>query len=131
MEKQAELSKAITLESIITNAVKLPLVKVNRDGFLAETFSNEDIPIQEILETGPIKAGISRDKLSNAAKKLILKRTGQSSAASFVAGIPGGLAMAGHNPCGCDAIFWDGPPFGARIVLLVWRTGFVAGWTSR
>ena len=49
MEKQAELSKDITLESIITNAVKLPLVKVNRDGFLAETFSNEDIPIQEIL----------------------------------------------------------------------------------
>lgn len=98
MEKQAELSKDITLESIITNAVKLPLVKVNRDGFLAETFSNEDIPIQEILETGPIKAGISRDKLSNAAKKLILKRTGQSSAASFVAGIPGGLAMAATIP---------------------------------
>lgn len=98
MEKQTELSTELALENIITNAIKLPLVKVNRDGFLTETFSTGDIPVQDILDCGPVEAGLSREKLSDIAKKLILKRTSQSSIASFASGIPGGLAMAATIP---------------------------------
>ena len=50
MEKQENVSQEVALEAIITNAVKLPLVKVNRDAFLAEMFSAGDIPMPEILE---------------------------------------------------------------------------------
>ena len=50
------------------------------------------------MDLGPVAAGVSKDRLALIANKLILKRTSQSSAASFVAGIPGGLAMAATIP---------------------------------
>jgi len=65
---------------------------------LAEIFASENYSIQDILDFGPITAGVSQDKLSLISNKLILKRTSQSSAASFVTGIPGGLAMAATIP---------------------------------
>lgn len=98
MENISEQTKEVALENIITTSVKLPGVKVSRDKFLAETFATEEIAIQTVLDLGPVQAGVPRDKLSLIANKLMLKRTSQSSAASFVAGIPGGLAMAATIP---------------------------------
>lgn len=96
MEKQ--IVKEFALENVITTSVQLPGVKVNRSKFLAESFSSTPDKIQEIIEQGPIAAGISRDELQVLAKKQILKRTSESSAASFIAGIPGGWAMAATIP---------------------------------
>lgn len=98
MAEQMETTKDVALETIISNAVKLPMVKVSRDGFLAEIFSKGEIPIEDILEQGPVAVEVPREKLYSIAKKLILKRTGQSSVASFVTGIPGGMAMAATIP---------------------------------
>ena len=92
------VEKDLALESIITSAIQLPGVKVVRNKFLAEVFATEDIPIQDVLDYGPISAGVSQERLKLIANKHILKRTSQSSAASFVAGIPGGLAMAATIP---------------------------------
>ena len=93
-----QISTKISLEDIITTSIKLPGVKVNRDKFLAEQFAGTGVNVQDIITFGPIDAGISREELSNLANKLIIKRTSQSSAASFVTGIPGGLAMAATIP---------------------------------
>ena len=98
MNEQVKQEKDLALETIITNAIQLPGVKVNRKEFLAEAFAHETIEIQDILELGPIAAGVPQERLSSLAGKLILKRTSFSSAASFVAGIPGGLAMAATIP---------------------------------
>ena len=98
MSNTNEQTKEIALEGIITASVQIPGVKVSRDKFLAEMFATEDVALQDVLDLGPVQAGVSRDKLSLMANKLILKRTSQSSAASFVAGIPGGLAMAATIP---------------------------------
>lgn len=96
---QAEnMEKEFALESIITSAVQIPGVKVNRNKFLSETFANEPVPIQDILDHGPIEANVTQDKLALLASKLIWKRTSQSSLASFATGIPGGLAMAATIP---------------------------------
>lgn len=92
------VEKELALESIITSAVQIPGVKVNRRKFLSETFATEDISIQDVLDNGPIAAQVSQDRLALLANKLILKRTSQSSIASFAAGIPGGLAMAATIP---------------------------------
>lgn len=89
-----ETNKEFALENIITSAVQIPGVKVNRQNFLSETFSSDKYVIQDILDFGPIQSGISQENLKKLADKLILKRTSQSSLASFAAGIPGGLAMA-------------------------------------
>lgn len=93
-----QLSNNISLEDIITTSIKIPGVKVNRDKFLAEHFAGTGANVQDIINLGAIDAGISREDISNTANKLIIKRTSQSSVASFVAGIPGGLAMAATIP---------------------------------
>lgn len=93
-----EMEKEVALESIITTAIQIPSVKVNRNKFLAEVFAAEDVVIQDILDYGPVEAKVSQEKLSALASKLILKRTSQSSLVSFAAGIPGGLAMAATIP---------------------------------
>lgn len=98
MSEQLKSEKEVALESIITSAVQIPGVKVDRKKFLAKLFSPEDVVIQDVLDFGPIQAGISQEKLSKLSSKLILKRTSQSSIASFGAGIPGGLAMAATIP---------------------------------
>lgn len=93
-----QLSNNISLEDIITTSIKIPGVKVNRDKFLEEHLAGTGINVQDIINLGPIDAGISREDISNTANKLIIKRTSQSSVASFVAGMPGGLAMAATIP---------------------------------
>ena len=99
MEKQAvDTPKEFALENAISTAVKIPGVKVNRNDFLSEVFKNEDVVIEDILEFGPIEANCSREMLLRLANKQIIKRTSESSVASFLAGIPGGLAMAATVP---------------------------------
>lgn len=98
MAKQQSAGKEVALETIITNAIQIPGVKVNRRNFLSELFAEEGFSIQEILDVGPIAAGVSQERITVMAKKLILTRTSQSSAASFAMGIPGGFAMAATIP---------------------------------
>lgn len=98
MAEQHTVEKELALESVITTAVQIPGVKVDRRKFLSETFATEDVSIQEVLDLGPIAAQFPQERLSTLASKLILTRTSQSSLASFVAGIPGGWAMAATIP---------------------------------
>ncbi|MCR5523035.1 MAG: SHOCT domain-containing protein [Clostridia bacterium] len=90
--------KILNPEDIISSSIKIPGVKVNRKSFLAEQFSQMGENIQEIIDKGPIEAGISKETLKSMADKLIFKRTSQSSIASFIAGIPGGFAMMATIP---------------------------------
>ena len=87
-----------SLEAVVTNAVKIPGVKVKRNEFLAKTFSDHPELITEIVDENPIDAGISRELLMKKAKQLIAIRTSESSFVSFLAGIPGGIAMAATVP---------------------------------
>ena len=84
-EKENELAKQMMLEEVITNAVQIPGVKVNRKQFLAEQFASKVSNLEEVLDKGPIEAGVKREDSALLSKKLILTRTSQSSVASFVA----------------------------------------------
>lgn len=100
IEKNAAISpsKELAIESIIENALKIPGVKVNRKVFLSNTFVKLVDSVDELIELGPIESNCSQESLSRIASKLILTETSKSSAASFIAGIPGGLAMAASIP---------------------------------
>ena len=98
MAEQHTVEKELVLESVITTAVQIPGVKVDRRKFLSETFATENVSIQDVLDLGPIAAQVPQERLTVLASKLILTRTSQSSLASFVAGIPGGWAMAATIP---------------------------------
>lgn len=97
-EKDNELVKQAMLEEAIEKSVQIPGIKVNRKQFLEEQFATKSENLQEILDKGPIEAGINREEIIVLSKKLIMSRTSQSSIASFVAGMPGGLAMVATIP---------------------------------
>ena len=105
MEQAQSETTSVALETIITNAVKMPGVKVNRSKFLAEIFADGDSNLQAIIDMGPISAGVSQERIEKAATKLIFVRTSQSSVASFVAGIPGGFAIAATIPADVAQFF--------------------------
>lgn len=88
-------------ENILMGALKLPGVRVDRKSFLydilKDSIKNLDI-IERAININPIEAGISVSQLNKIAKSLINKRVTHTSAASFAAGIPGGVAMAATIP---------------------------------
>lgn len=92
-------SKGINLSDIITTALRVPGVKVDRETFLRNTFKHKlpDI-VEKIILSGPISAGCTQEELGKIARKIISDRTWASTGASFVAGLPGGLAMAATIP---------------------------------
>lgn len=98
IQDNKEITSDIMLEEIICKAIQIPGVKVDRNKFLAEIFSSKVDLLENIINNGPIGVGIIREEINNIANRLIVKRTSQSSIASFAAGIPGGLAMAATIP---------------------------------
>ena len=98
IQDNKEITSDIMLEEIICKAIQIPGVKVDRNKFLAEIFSSKVDLLENIINNGPIEVGITREEINNIANRLIMKRTSQSSIASFAAGIPGGLAMAATIP---------------------------------
>ena len=93
-----EIASDLMLEEIVAKAIQIPGVKVDRNKFLAEQFSSKVDMLENIINNGPVEGQVSREEINNLANKLIIKRTSQSSIASFAAGIPGGLAMAATIP---------------------------------
>lgn len=99
MAKSEQKNSNASLESIVSTAIQLPGVKVSRDIFLHEQFPDiSKEMLEKIVEVGPVEAGCDRDVLKSMAQRLINNRTLKSTGASFIAGIPGGLAMAASIP---------------------------------
>lgn len=87
------------LQKIITNAVQIPGVKVDRKKFLLNTFNDKSSDkLKRILEVGPVEAGCSRKEIKKLAAALVNNRTLKSTGLSFAAGLPGGIAMAASIP---------------------------------
>lgn len=85
----------IALTDVITTAIKLPGVKVDREAFLREQFKGYDkSELEWIINAGPVEAQCGQEELMRLAQKLVKQRTLTSTGASFMAGLPGGLAMA-------------------------------------
>lgn len=94
-----ETDNSWNLTTIISAAIKIPGVKVNRSDFLRDQFKKASPQMMEtILEKGPIAAGCSRSELKRMAQKIVKIRTSISTGTSFLAGIPGGIAMAATIP---------------------------------
>lgn len=99
MKKTDMQSSSPSLTEVIKAAVQVPGVKVNREDFLRMQFKKEPIDhVARIVESGPVQAGYDRAALKKMAHKIINDRTVFSTAASFAAGLPGGLTMAATIP---------------------------------
>ena len=99
MKENKTEKKPMDLTTVISTAIQVPGVKVSRELFLREQFQDLDREkIDLIVDSGPVVAGCSREVLMRKANRIIKERTAISTGASFVAGIPGGLAMAATIP---------------------------------
>ena len=97
--RNIKIPDSFNIEEFFEKLLKTPGIRIDRNDFLKKLFaklSNEDK--KSILELGPIEAGVSREDLKKIAKKLVIERTVVSTSASFLAGIPGGAAMAATIP---------------------------------
>ncbi len=89
----------LSLVNVISTAIRIPGVRVDRNSFLREQFSDVSPELlQLIIDMGPVEAKYSRSDLRKMARKLIHKKTLVCTGASFLAGIPGGFAMAATIP---------------------------------
>ncbi len=87
------------LTNILSTAIQIPGFKVDRANFLKNQFRNSSIDLQEsIIKDGPVEAGFSKSDLRKKAEGIVNNRTLLSTGASFIAGLPGGLAMAATVP---------------------------------
>lgn len=99
MDTTSVNSTAVSLSDVVSTAIQVPGVRVNRNSFLCDAFKEADKDsLQSIIEKGPVEAGVGRGVLKQKAHKLIQSRTAISTGASFAAGLPGGLAMAATIP---------------------------------
>ena len=100
MVKENKSIKNIKPEDVICAALKLPIVKVNRENFLHKELINyyPEETVKIAIDKNPAYAGIPRETINQIAKQVINYETNKVTANSFVAGIPGGLAMAATIP---------------------------------
>ena len=90
----------IKAEDIIQQAMKLPIVNVNRKKFLHKElirYYTEDV-VNIAIKKNPAYAGIEKERINEISKQVINYETDKVSAISFVAGMPGGFAMVATVP---------------------------------
>lgn len=114
-------------ELALTTALKVPGVKVDRSSFLKKELSNyvSEEKINQAIISNTIEAGIDLFVLDKVAKNIVSKRTTQTAGASFLAGLPGGLAMAATLPA--DTLQF----FGVALIIaqeLAYLYGFEDLW---
>lgn len=90
----------IKVEDIIVQAVKLPIVRLNRASFLRKELRKyypEEV-VTTAIERNPAYAGVSKKRIHTISKQIINYETNKVAAISFAAGVPGGFAIAATIP---------------------------------
>ena len=89
----------IEVDDILERVFHLPGIQVDRDELLTKVFRKGHLKqLDTILEQGPVRAGVPREEILRNARERLRDATLKSSAASFVTGLPGGLALAAALP---------------------------------
>lgn len=103
VQKAAELKEhipSVSTEDVLGKAMKIPFAKVNREKFLRKElikyYPEETVVLA--IEKNPAFAGVVREKIDEIANQVINYETNKVTSGSFIAGLPGGLAMIGTIP---------------------------------
>ena len=89
--------KDIKPEDVLIFAMKVPGSKIDREAFLRKElgkYYSKD-KVQIAIDFNPAYAGIPKWSVNKISKEVIAYETNKVSAASFLAGIPGGVAAVG------------------------------------
>lgn len=113
----------IEFETVLAEASRLPLVKIDREFFLRkelrDKYSNE--VVDKAIKYSPAYAGIDVEEINKIAKSCINAETTRVTALSAAAGIPGGLAMVGTVPADFTQYF-------AHILRILQELVYLYSW---
>lgn len=119
-EEAEELAKAI-----MQRAASLKVVKINRGDFLRSEIKKRfpEIDADFAVETTPAETGIAPEDLDRMAIDVIDLETKKCAGLSFLAGIPGGLAMVGTVPADLAQYF-------AHVMRIEQKLAYIYGWQT-
>ncbi|MDR3115059.1 MAG: hypothetical protein LBU25_06005 [Treponema sp.] len=107
---------------ILDAALKIPGARVDRTNFLEKEFAKyTGDELAKILDEGPGKAGIPIDTLEKIADGAIRSHTTIVTGTSFLAGLPGGLAMAGTIPGDLVQYYY-------HVIVIAQKLAYIYGW---
>lgn len=110
---------------IMKRAASLKVVKIDRGQFLRTTIKKycPEVDASAAVETSPIEAGVSPRDLDEIALNVIDFETKKCAGLSFLAGIPGGVALAGTVPADLAQYF-------AHVMRVEQKLAYLYGWQS-
>lgn len=108
---------------VLEAAAKLPGVRLNRDTYLRQALKRycTDAQIEDAINTSPAAAGIPLKVITATANTSIAYETSKVTSLSTLAGIPGGLAMAGTIPA--DIVQYMG-----HILRIAQKLAYIYSW---
>lgn len=112
-------------ERLVRRAASLSMVKINRGTFLRTEIPKycPDVDAQFAVETTPAEAGVPSAVLDRIAQDAIEFEVKKCAGLSFLAGIPGGLALVGTVPADLAQYF-------GHVMRVEQKLAYVYGWQS-
>lgn len=110
---------------IMKRAASLKVVKIDRGEFLRTTLKKycPEVDASAAVEASPIKAGVAPRDLDEIALNVIDFETKKCAGLSFLAGIPGGVALAGTVPADLAQYF-------AHVMRVEQKLAYLYGWQT-
>ena len=114
--------KLPTFDEVLAQAIRLPGTGVSRAVYLAEVVSRKHPRlVQRAIETTPARAGLTDREIERIAKRSLGKDGRRTTALSFAAGIPGGVAGAVTIPA-------DLVQFYGYLIRAIQKLTYLYGW---
>lgn len=111
-----------TFDEVLAQAIRLPGTGVNRTSYLAEVVGRKHSRlVQKAIDTTPSRAGLTEREIEKIAKKSLGKDGRRTTALSFAAGIPGGVAGAVTIPA-------DLVQFYGYLIRSIQKLSYLYGW---
>lgn len=113
----------IEFETVLVEAAKLPMVKIDRELFLRKELRDKYAKevVELAIEYNPAYAGIKVGDINKIAKSCITAETTKVTALSAAAGIPGGFAVLGTIPADLAQYF-------GHILRVLQELIYLYGW---
>lgn len=110
---------------IMKRAASLKVVKIDRGEFLRTTIKKHcpEVDATLVVASTPIEAGVAPRDLDQIALDVIEFETKKCAGLSFLAGIPGGVALAGAVPADLAQYF-------AHVMRIEQKLAYLYGWQS-
>lgn len=111
-----------TFDDVLAQAIRLPGTGVNRVSYLAEVIGRKHARlVQAAIDTTPARAGLSAREIEKIAKGSLAKDGRRTTALSFAAGLPGGVAGAVTIPA-------DLVQFYGYLIRSIQKLSYLYGW---